>query len=64
MKIVGMFNPCSMDNETFTKMVIEDINKLQEDGQAVEIQYNTTWMGDSKILYSALIVGRKERATY
>ena len=33
MKIVGMFNPCSMDNETFTKMVIEDINKLQEDGQ-------------------------------
>ena len=46
------------------KMVMEDINKLQEDGQEVEIQYDTTWMGDSKILYSALIVGRKERATY
>ena len=56
-----MFNPCSMDNESVTKMVIEDINELQEDGQEVEIQYDTTWMGDSKILYSGLIVEIKER---
>ena len=64
MKIVGMFNPCSMDNETFTKMVIEDINKLQEDGQEVEIQYDTTSLGGDNVLYSALIIGRKKRAIY
>lgn len=59
-----MFNPCSMDNETFTKMVIEDINKLQEDGQEVEVQYSTTSLGGDNVLYSALIIGRKKRSVY
>ena len=59
MKIVGMFNPCSTDNETFVEMVQTAINKLQEDGQEIEIQYSTIGLGGANILYSALILGRK-----
>ena len=64
MKIVGIYNPCSTDNKTFIEKVIEDINKLQEDGQEVEIQYNTTGLGEGTVLYSALIIGRKKRMIY
>ena len=64
MKIVGIFNPCSTDYEVFLNSVIEDINKLQEDGQEVEVQYSTTSLRGDNVLYSALIVGRKERAIY
>lgn len=59
MKIVGMFNPCSTDNNTFVGMVNESINKLQDDGQEVDIQYSTISLGGANILYSALILGRK-----
>ena len=59
MKIVGMFNPCSTDNKTFVEMVQTAINKLQEDGQEIEIQYSTIGLGGANILYSALILGRK-----
>ena len=59
MKIVGMFNPCSTDNKTFVETVHTTINKLQEDGQEIEIQYSTIGLGGANILYSALILGRK-----
>ena len=64
MKIVGIFNPCSTDYEVFLNSVIEDINKLQEDGQEVEVQYSTTPLGRDNILYSALIIGRKNQSIY
>lgn len=64
MDIVGIYNPCSTDNKVFLEMVIEDINKLEEDGQEVEIQYSTIWLGGENILYSALILGRKKRNIY
>lgn len=64
MDIVGIYNPSSTDNKAFLEMVIEDINKLQEDGQEVEIQYSTIWLGGENILYSALIIGRKKRSIY
>lgn len=64
MKIVGIFNPCSTDYKTFLISVIEDINKLQEDGQEVEVQYSTTSLGGDNVLYSALIIGRKKRSIY
>ena len=64
MKIVGVFNPCSTDYEAFLNSVIEDINKLQEDGQEVEVQYSTTSLGGDNVLYSALIIGRKKRSIY
>lgn len=64
MKIVGIYNPCYTDNETFIEKVIEDINKLQEDGQEVEVQYSTTSLGGDNVLYSALIIGRKKRSVY
>ena len=53
MKIVGMFNPCSTDNKTFVEMVQTAINKLQEDGQEIEIQYSTIGLGGANIIYSA-----------
>ena len=64
MKIVGVFNPCSTDYEVFLTSVIEDINKLQEDEQEVEVQYSTTSLGGNNVLYSALIIGRKKRSVY
>ena len=64
MKIVGVFNPCSTDYVVFLTSVIEDINKLQEDGQEVEVQYSTTSLGGDNVLYSALIIGRKKRSVY
>ena len=64
MKIVRVFNPCSTDYEVFLNSVIEDINKLQEDGQEVEVQYSTTSLGGDNVLYSALIIGRKKRSVY
>ena len=64
MKIVGVFNPWSTDYEVFLTSVIEDINKLQEDGQEVEVQYSTTSLGGNNVLYSALIIGRKKRSVY
>ena len=64
MKIVVIFNPCSTDYEVFLNSVIEDINKLQEDGQEVEVQYSTTPLSGNNILYSALIIGRKKRSVY
>ena len=64
MKIVGIFNLCYTDNKTFVEKVMEDINKLQEDGQEVEVQYSTTSLGGDNVLYSALIIGRKKRSIY
>ena len=64
MKIVGVFNPCSTDYGVFLNSVIEDINKLQEDGQEVEVQYSTTPLSGDNILYSALIIGRKNQSNY
>lgn len=64
MKIVGVFNPCSTDYEVFLTSVIEDINKLQEDGQEVEVQYSTASLGGDNVLYSALIIGRKKISVY
>ena len=64
MKIVGIFNPCYKDNKTFVEKVMEDINKLEKDGQEVEVQYSTTSLGGDNVLYSALIIGRKKRSIY
>lgn len=59
MKIYGMFNPCYTDNKKFVEQVQETINRLQEDGQEVEVQYKPIDLGYGNVLYSALILGRK-----
>lgn len=59
MKICGMFNLCYTDNKKFVEQVQETINRLQKDGQEVEVQYKPIDLGYGNVLYSALILGRK-----
>ena len=59
MKVYGMFNPCYTDNKKFVEQVQTTINRLQEDGQEVEVQYKPIDLGHGNVLYSALILGRK-----
>lgn len=58
-KVRGMFNPCSTDNKTFLEYLQVAINKLQEDGQEIEVQYKPINIGNGEILYSAMVLGRK-----
>lgn len=61
MKIYGVFNMSNSDNDIFLNDVTKAINKLQNDGQVVEIQYSTNVSECIKggIVHSALIIGRK-----
>lgn len=59
-KIFGNFHVSSTDFEKFNSGLNESINKLQDDYQEVEIQYNTNTFPNGQILYSALLIGRKE----
>jgi chorismate mutase len=60
--IFGVFNISSNNAEEFYKQLSDIINKLQQNNQEVEIQYNTQIINNSEnpILYSALLLGRKE----
>lgn len=59
MKIIGTFNLSSTDAEAFMNQLSEDINKLQDDGQEVEVQYSVNSFPNGQIVYSALLLGRK-----
>lgn len=58
-KIIGCFNLNSTSVEVFSMMLEQHINKLQDDGQEVEVQYQATTLPDGMVSYNALILGRK-----
>lgn len=58
-KIVGRFHISNTDNFRFLENVQDAINSLQNDGQEVEVQYQTIGLEQGKVLYTALILGRK-----
>ena len=58
MKIKGIFHFNDTDFDTFNKHLFENINKLQDDGQEIEVQYKTNTLPNGQIFYSALILGR------
>lgn len=58
MKIYGVYNVSDTYNKTFVDNVSDRVNELQQDGQTVEVQYQTCIM-NSSVVYSALIIGRK-----
>lgn len=59
MKIYGVFNVSNTDADKFLTDVSDNIRKLQDDGQEVEVQYCTDFAGNATVVYSALILGRK-----
>ena len=59
-KIISVLQIINSDPNVFFKQLDEDIKKLQNIDQEVEVQYSTTNMNNEKtIVYSALIIGRK-----
>ena len=59
MEIVGLFTVSNTDFINFNKDVSDAINKLQDDKQIVEVQFNTNILSNNQLVYSALIIGRK-----
>lgn len=57
--ILAYFNVSNTNTDDFHKNLEGAINKLQEDGQEVEVQYKVNTFENGQILYSALILGRK-----
>ena len=57
-QIKGYFHLSMTDFDEFNKKFKDCFNKLQNDGQEVEIQYKTNTLND-KICYSCLMIGRK-----
>ena len=59
MKIEELFNLSSYDSNAFANQLAEDIKKMQNDGQEVEVQYKVNSHPNGEIIYSALLLGRK-----
>lgn len=61
MKIEGVYNVSNNNSDLFYEQLINIINKLQKEGQEVEIQYSTNVNENitGGIVYSALVIGRK-----
>lgn len=60
MKIFGIYNIANTKSEDFNRVLTNVINKLQADGQVVEVQYSTNIFNNGQICFSALILGRKD----
>lgn len=60
-KIKGYFNISNTNYDMFNKDFENAINELQNDGQEVEVQYQTNAFSNEQIAYSALILGRVEQ---
>lgn len=60
MKIKGLFTVSNTEFINFNKDVSDAINKLQDDKQIVEVQFNTNILSNNQLVYSALIIGRGE----
>lgn len=61
MEITGLFTVSNTDFINFNKDVSDAINKLQDDKQIVEVQFNTNILSNNQLVYSALIIGRKNK---
>lgn len=60
MNIKGIYTVTHTDGDQFYIQVGDVVNKLQKDGQVVEIQYTTNVI-DGVIIQNALILGRVSR---
>lgn len=60
MKIKEVCHVDSNDNGIFLEEVQEVVNRLQEKGVDVEIQYSTAPSGNYNVKYSALILGKSK----
>jgi hypothetical protein len=59
-EIKGMFNISNSDPRVFYNDTLDAINKLQADGQEVEVQYTTNITANGvTLVYNALVIGRK-----
>lgn len=62
MKIIKRTAICTnTDGKEFHRVLSEHINDMQENGWEVEIQYQTSMFNNEQVVYSALILGRKEQ---
>lgn len=59
MKILGIFNVSNTNYMKFVDDITLNINKLQDDDQIVEVQYQVNSFPNGQIVYSALILGRR-----
>lgn len=59
MSLAGYFHISNTDNDAFNEAFEKAVNKLQSDGQDVEIQYRVNTFDNGQVLYSVLIIGRK-----
>lgn len=57
--IIGFFHVNSTDVDYFNESLHENISKLQNDGQEIEIQYTTNVLPNGQLVYNALMLGRK-----
>jgi hypothetical protein len=62
-KIIDCLHVSTNDIDGFYKLFKTYLKQLQNDGQEVEVQYNTQIIpsnSENPILHSALLIGRKE----
>lgn len=59
-KIVQTQHLSNTDFNEFQKNYGEALDKMQRDNQEVEVQYNTNTFPNGQVLYSVLLIGRKE----
>lgn len=59
MMIHGCANISSEKRDEFYVELIKTMRNFQEKGQELEVQYQATQLTNGKIVYSALILGRK-----
>lgn len=58
-RIIGTFHLSNTNSNIFNTQLNQNIKTLQKDNQEVEVQYSTNII-NGQIVYSALILGRKE----
>lgn len=60
MDIKGMANVSNTDNKKFIDGVGHWVNKFQENGDSVELQYSTNITADQQICFSCLIISKNK----
>lgn len=59
MNIIGFFNISNTNDKLFNRDLEDAVNKLQANGQKVEVQYKVNTFPNGQLCYSALVLGRK-----
>lgn len=59
-QIVRTTHLSDTEYERFQKNYLKATDEMQGDNQEIEVQYNTNIFPNGQVLYSALLIGRKE----